>query len=67
VPKTQLLQRVYDGWDPEHVAGESRKMYDDVALLTAWGETARPRIEDTLPVPKNAEGIVPVHRPPSPG
>ena len=56
--RARLLQRVYDGWDPEHVLRAIDEDAKDMAILTEWGEAVQPLLDDTLPVPLDAEDIV---------
>ncbi len=55
--RDELLQRVYDGWDPEHVLRETAASSKDMALLTEWGKVVQPRLDETLAVPEDAEDI----------
>ena len=56
--RAQLLQRLYDGWDPGYVSKATDEDAKDMAVLTDWGKAVQPRHEDPLPVPENAEDIV---------
>ena len=55
--RAELLVSLHDGWDPDHVCRESEVMERDMALVSEWGKAVQPRMEETLPVPENAEDI----------
>ena len=49
--RDELLQRLYQNWDPDYVVTECKRLGADMRILKNWGEALRPQHEDTLPVP----------------
>ncbi len=55
--RTALLERLYDGWDPDSVSEQIAALDRDMELITFWGKAAQPLHEDNWPVP-DVEDVV---------
>jgi choline-sulfatase len=54
--RRQLLERLYDDWDPELVLRESARLDADLRVIQSWGAAVQPVHEDVLPIP-DAESV----------
>lgn len=55
--RARLLQRLYEGWDPDWVERRSTDLERDVRRIVDWGKVVLPSHEDALPVP-DVEDVV---------
>lgn len=52
-----LLGRLYQNWDPDHVLCRIGELDRDLQLVEAWGRTVDAEHPDTLPVPFDTEDV----------
>jgi arylsulfatase A-like enzyme len=55
--RNDLLDRLYDGWDPDYVLRETAAQDRDLRLIAAWGSAIQPGHPDTLAIPEGAEEV----------
>ncbi len=55
--RSDLLDRLYDGWDPDYVLRETAARDRDLRLIAAWGKAVQPGHPDTLAIPEGAEDV----------
>ena len=53
--RSELLERLYDGWDPDYVLRESAAMERDLALVERWAVAVQSHPVDPVPEPKPEE------------
>ena len=53
--RSELLERLYDGWDPELVLRTSAEMERDLALVERQALVVEPRPTDPVPMPQPEE------------
>lgn len=52
-----LVNRLYEGWNPNAVLSTAQQLNQDMDVITQWGRTIKPTLPDAVPVPDHAEDI----------
>ena len=55
--RRDLLDLLYEDWDPKRVVQRSEELAQDMEVLSAWGRTVKPEHPDALPV-EDVEDVV---------
>ena len=55
--RRDLLDLLYEDWDPKRVVQRSEELARDMEVLSAWGRTVKPEHPDALPV-EDVEDVV---------